>query len=73
MKTHKMYLKKVSAALGDGAILHHKPTTENPLGQSGLHTFIDDIVTIAMEDRPSENEIARRLRAYLSGNDRVIK
>ena len=43
MKTNKEMMKEILRTLGNGGIISHDPTEENPLGQSGVHTFVDDI------------------------------
>lgn len=45
-KTHPGILKKVLQALGSGSVIHHEPTETNHVGQSGLHTFVDDIMDV---------------------------
>lgn len=49
MKTHPGIVEKVLKTLGNGGVIHHDPTPENRLGQSGLHTFIDDIQDVVDE------------------------
>ena len=46
MKTHPGIVKKVSQVLGNGNVVHHPTTEENKIGQSGVHTFIGDIMDI---------------------------
>jgi len=45
-KTYSGILKKVYRALGSGSVIHHPPTEANKIGQSGLHTFVDDIMDV---------------------------
>ena len=45
MKTHKAIIKNIMRVVGT-SVIHHEKTPENPLGQSGLHTIIDDIQDI---------------------------
>ena len=73
-KTYGGILKKVCHVLGNGTIINHPPTERNPLGQSGLHTFIDDIMDIVDEcglhgvwDIPTQRRIAVELSRYLQG------
>lgn len=42
-KTLPVLIQNIFNGLGRGDIIHHKPTSENQIGQSGVHTFIDDI------------------------------
>ena len=51
-KTNPNMVKKI--AKDWYGITHHAPTESNPLGQSGLHTLIDDIMDIA-EGKAGEN------------------
>lgn len=45
-KTHPMLVKKVFDKMGGGGVIHHDPTITNQLGQSGIHTLVDDIMDI---------------------------
>ena len=53
MKTHRTIVDKVAKALGDGAVIQHVGTETNLIGQSGVHTFADDMISIVLN---SENE-----------------
>jgi hypothetical protein len=46
LKTHKGLIEKVSKVLGNGNVIHHEPTEENQIGQSGVHTFVSDIMDV---------------------------
>lgn len=48
MKTYEGLVRAVAKALGNGAVVNHAVTPQNALGQSGVHTFIDDIITIVL-------------------------
>lgn len=64
-KTHPGIVKRVYRELGlTGVVTHHEPTENNRVGQSGVHTFVDDIITIVLE---SENEAMayKNLHIYL--------
>ena len=45
-KTLPAIIKNITHELGNGNVTHHEPTEENKVGQSGLHTFIDDIMDV---------------------------
>jgi hypothetical protein len=46
-KTHKALVQQVGKLQWlDGNVTNHQPTGSNVLGQSGLHTFVDDIMDI---------------------------
>lgn len=51
-KTHPMLIKKVYNAIGRNHVVHHDPTATNPLGQSGLHTMVNDILDIVDATEP---------------------
>jgi len=42
-KTYQPLIAKAAAALGKGLVIHHPPTETNLLGQSGVHTLVEDI------------------------------
>ncbi len=70
-RTYIGYVRKAFDALGSGEIRHHMPTDYNSVGQSGAHTFVDDIVMLCTTvdpdsgDLPSPSEMTRRIHAYL--------
>lgn len=53
MKTDKNVVIRVAQALGNGGVIHHIATEQNMLGQSGVHTFCDDVISIVLN---SNNE-----------------
>lgn len=63
-KTLPILRQKVFHTLGSGAVLNHPPSDDNPLGQSGVHTFIDDVITIVLES-VNEAEAYKLLYQYL--------
>ena len=76
-KTHPGILKKVLQALGNGIVTHHEPTETNRLGQSGLHTFVDDIMDViaaagleGVWDEATQREVWRELHKYLLGDEK---
>lgn len=76
MKTHPGILKKVYAALGRGTVLRHEPTETNRLGQSGLHTFVDDILDVLNEaglegvwDAETQHKAWKGLHKLIIGED----
>jgi hypothetical protein len=48
MKTHTapFVIEKVTKALGSEGVVNHTPSEDNKIGQSGVHTFIDDIMNV---------------------------
>jgi hypothetical protein len=46
MKTSNHLIEQVSKALGNGTVIHHIPTKDNLIGQSGVHTFVSDIMDV---------------------------
>jgi hypothetical protein len=32
--------------MGKGNVIHHDPTVDNTIGQSGIHTLVDDIMDV---------------------------
>lgn len=49
VKTHPVILNKVSDAIGRGTVTKHEMTETNQIGQSGTHTFTDDIMNVIEE------------------------
>ncbi len=65
-KTYPHLVTKVKAVLYNGSVLHHPATPDNPMGQSGLHTFITDILNITKEySDPQEQWYA--MHFYMEG------
>ena len=54
-------------------ILHHTPTEENQLGQSGIHTVLEDLhdVIDAHKDQPS-SVLHRALHSFLTKGIKVF-
>jgi hypothetical protein len=50
MKTNTapFLIEKVTKTLGNGGVINHTPTEENKIGQSGVHTFVDDIMNVVV-------------------------
>ena len=61
-KTYPHVVRKVTRTIGHG-ITHHKPTPENTLGQSGLHTLIDDVISLCL-NAYTEAEAYKKLHEY---------
>jgi hypothetical protein len=63
--THPAILFKANNALvkelGDGAVTRHQPTPENPLGQSGLHTYIDDLQNVIEKNKDNPQMLNKAL------------
>jgi hypothetical protein len=65
-KTHPIVLKNVKKALHNGSVIQHPATPSNPLGQSGIHTFVSDVIAIVTSfEAPPEQW--RAIHAYLDG------
>jgi len=60
--TYPAMVMKVGKCIGNG-ITHHSPTKGNTLGQSGLHTFCDDLMDIVLNS-PNEREAYKNLFKY---------
>ncbi|MCK5611061.1 hypothetical protein KAR91_54815 [Candidatus Pacearchaeota archaeon] len=45
-------------------ITHHEKTANNNIGQSGLHTFVDDIIEIVLNSK-NEQEAYKKLHLFL--------
>lgn len=63
-KTFPGMVRKLWSELGGGAVTHHSSTVQNPLGQSGVHTFVDDVITIVLASE-NEAEAFRNLHKFL--------
>ncbi len=63
-KTLKGMVQQVYRLLGNGCVTHHDPTENNKMGQSGVHTFVDDLITIVLESS-NEADAYRNLHKYL--------
>jgi hypothetical protein len=70
-KTSPEVVRRVYGALGRSTIVHHDPTDTNKLGQSGAHTFADDVITI-VKSADSEAQAYRNILDYLH-DGRLIK
>lgn len=68
LTTYKPMLVEVYKVLGRGNVVHHKPTEENALGQSGIHTFVSDILDIT-GTALNEREALKNLYKYLQGEE----
>lgn len=64
-KTHPSVMRSVAHALGNGAIITHRKNDSNPLGQSGIHTFVSDILTIVENCEPGDE--FRKLMEFCLG------
>jgi hypothetical protein len=64
-KTYKPLMvnatKALVHALGGGGVIIHKPTPENQIGQSGVHTFINDLQDIIDANFDSPQKLNRAL------------
>lgn len=49
--------------IGRGCVSHHEPTEDNKIGQSGLHTLINDILDIVYA-APNERDASKDLFTY---------
>jgi hypothetical protein len=58
-QTPKEILVKVGKVMGN-SVTNHTPTKNNSLGQSGIHTVLDDIITVVLNSE-SEQEAFRNL------------
>lgn len=68
-KTHPSIIKKVHEALHGGIVIHHEPTEGNRLGQSGLHTFVLDLMNVIEESGvlfKSHQDTARAIHNFIS-------
>jgi hypothetical protein len=72
MKTCSGLRIQVYRALGSGDVVHHEPTEENQIGQSGVHTFVDDIMDVVFKamdlgdtvDGETEHNVFRELSKF---------
>jgi len=63
-KTYSTLIQKVYTTLGNGNVICHTPNENNKMGQSGVHTFIDDIIDIVLNSK-NEADAYKNLRKYL--------
>ncbi len=71
-KTYPGVLRKIAEAMGNGNVIHHPATEENRIGQSGIHTFVDDIMNIIEDaglkgvwDSELQRTIYKELHKYI--------
>ncbi len=62
--TQPALVKKIYDTLGRGSVILHQPTETNMIGQSGLHTFITDILDI-VDVSLTPHEQVKNLYKYL--------
>ena len=63
-KTLPQIVRQVYGALGRSATVNHDPTDANQEGESGAHTFVDDVVDIVSSSTNSA-QARCRLNTYL--------
>lgn len=70
MKTRTLpeIVRKVYGALGRSGVMKHDPTAVNKVGQSGVHTFVDDVVDIVL-DSANDCDARCRLNTYLQNGN----
>ena len=61
-------VRKIYDIMGQGNVVHHEPTANNPLGQSQLHSLIDDILDIAYS-APNERKACQDLFEYFKNGE----
>ncbi|NTV79592.1 MAG: hypothetical protein HGA25_10790 [Clostridiales bacterium] len=59
-KTFPPLVRAIYDRMGSGHIVFHEKTENNSLGQSGMHTFIEDILDI-VETAPDSIEAVKDL------------
>jgi len=67
-KTFPAMVQKVCKALGTSGVVSHTPTDTNRLGQSGVHTFVSDVISIVLNSK-NEHDAWRRLHSYLEDGE----
>ena len=67
-KTLPRLVQDAHKAVGNGNIIHHDSMNNNQLGQSGLHTLVDDIVTIVLSSKDEADAVKRLERFFLLGS-----
>jgi len=70
-KTFPEIVRRVYGTLGRSSMVRHEPTDTNRQGQSGAHTFVDDIIII-VQSSDNESQAHRNLLDYLY-EGRLIK
>jgi hypothetical protein len=70
-KTCPEIVRRVCGALGRSTVIHHEPTDTNKLGQSGVHTFADDVIGIVLASS-NESQAYRNLIDFLH-DGRLVK
>ena len=69
-KTPKWLMEIVVNAVGNGNVINIQPTEENPLGQAGIHTLLDDIVD-SVDGCKDRAEMVRKLnKLFLQTNEK---
>lgn len=63
-RTLPSIVQRIYKELGNGCVTHHAPSETNPLGQSGVHTFVSDIMDL-MAVSKNEAEAWKFLHQYL--------
>ena len=64
IKTSPQMLSRINHALGRGNVVKHPPTENNPLGQSGNHTFTDDVMNVLRAAGDNEGRQYRALKGF---------
>lgn len=63
-KTHSELVRRAAKSLGNGFLVNHGPTPHNELGQSGVQTFVDDILDVVFNSR-DEADAFKRLSIFM--------
>jgi hypothetical protein len=66
-KTYPPMVAAVYKALGSNQVVRHEVTATNQIGQSGVHTFCDDVIQIVFSSRDFP-EAYKNLILWLSGD-----
>ena len=61
-RTFPPLIRRTTAHLN--GVIHHEKTDANPLGQSGMHTIVDDIINIVLNSQ-TEQDAWNSLHYYL--------
>lgn len=67
MRTADHIIRNIARAAGNGQVINHAATEENPLGQSGIHTLVDDIIE-CLDANPNDRHRALS-KMLLSASD----